>query len=233
MYHFNRTFRKLERICDSIGTELVVGETGWRSHGPVRGKAVPGLANALRYNLELLTWKRRHQVPVLVFAALDERWKEPDDGGWGLWDTTGVLKPGYLELFAGVDVADTWTDTMLIDGPGTPALEFVDVPAVGSTENLVVRTTHVRPATHIVVAYIKVGGGWWIKPYANDYRGLIYPDGLSEEIDITTGGNDTQASQIRVYLIDNDPPADIPVVTGWAGIPAIEGTVAVIDTVRE
>ena len=231
MYHFNKKFSRLKHVTDSVGVDLVVGEAGWRSYGPVRNQAVPSLANAIRYNLELLTWKRRNKVPVLVFAMLDEKWKEPFDGGWELWDTAGALKQGYLQLFQGIDVADTWTDTILIGGSGTPSLEFFQVPPLGSTQNVIVRVSHVRPSTHTLVAYIKVGG-WWIKPYANNYHSLIYPDGLSQEIDVTTGGNDTQASAIRVYLVNDNPPATIPISLGNSSPPVIEAAVAMVEIVR-
>jgi hypothetical protein len=232
MYHFNKKFTRLKRITDSIGVELIVGEAGWRSHGPVRGNAVPSLANTISHNRELLTWKRQKQVPVLVFSVLDEQWKEPNDGGWGMWDINGSLKPGYLELFSGADVADTWSDTAFINGLGTPSIEFVQVPAMGSTQNVIVRVNHVQPSTHTLVTYIKVGSGWWIKPYANNYRSLIYPNGLSQEIDVTTGGSDTQASAIRVYLVNDVPPAAIPVSLGNSALPVIAAAVATVEQLR-
>ncbi|MFW6110287.1 MAG: hypothetical protein ACOC6Q_02580 [Patescibacteria group bacterium] len=66
---------------------------------------------------------------------------------------------------------------------------------------------HVKPADHGVAVYIKVRGGWWTKPYWNSPVTSIAPDG-NWVCDITTGGEDNEATEITAFLIplDYDPP---------------------------
>lgn len=64
-----------------------------------------------------------------------------------------------------------------------------------------------RPVDCRVAVYIKVGNGWWTKPYWNNPLTIILPNG-SWICDITTGGIDSQATAIAAFLFPfgYDPP---------------------------
>lgn len=90
-----------------------------------------------------------------------------------------------------------------------PAIEFTYVPPIGSFNNLTgIVKCITNPTDYKVAVYIKVGGGWWTKPYWSSPSTSIKSD-LTWVCDITTGGNDSQASQIAAFLIQNsfNPPA--------------------------
>jgi hypothetical protein len=67
---------------------------------------------------------------------------------------------------------------------------------------------HVAPVDDFVAVYIKVNGGWWTKPTFADPDTSINCDG-SWTADISTGGEDTQATAISAFLlpIGYAPPA--------------------------
>ena len=104
-----------------------------------------------------------------------------------------------------------------INGPGDPTIEFTHVPKIGSAEDLEGQVWHVTAADHGVAVYIKVGVGWWTKPYWDQPVSLIYPDG-SWRCDITTGGYDQQATEIIAFLIESD--YDPPLANGDQNLPA-------------
>jgi hypothetical protein len=56
------------------------------------------------------------------------------------------------------------------------------------------------PALLQVAVYIKVGGGWWTKPYWASSSISIGPDG-NWGCDITTGGSDRSWTEARAYLL--------------------------------
>jgi parallel beta-helix repeat protein len=99
-------------------------------------------------------------------------------------------------------------------------LAFTHVPPYGSHENLQGQATGCADWTdYNIVVYIKVGDGWWIKPYASPPCTNLNPDG-SWTADITTGGGDPYATVIAAYLL---PPGEAcPVVLGGALPPALE-----------
>jgi hypothetical protein len=87
-------------------------------------------------------------------------------------------------------------------GPGTPKIGLSFVPAKGSFENLRGTVLHVLPADHKVACWITVLGGWFPKPtYQNPVVGIDSNGNWS--CDITTGGVDEQATEIRAYLVTN------------------------------
>ena len=102
--------------------------------------------------------------------------------------------------------SDEDEDCGVIDGDGNPAIWFTYVPPYGSYDNLEGRVSHVLSESYKVAVYIKVGG-WWTKPYWANPKTDIKCDG-SFTADITTGGIDETATEIRAYLIPNsyDPP---------------------------
>jgi hypothetical protein len=83
---------------------------------------------------------------------------------------------------------------------GTATISFTYVPPRGSTSNLRGTVLHALPADHKVFCWIKVSGGWWPKPTFTEPFTAIKADG-SWECDITTGGDDQLAVEVRAYLV--------------------------------
>ena len=74
------------------GKEILIGETGWPSHGRMREGALASRVNQARFVSEILERARRDNFRVNFFEAYDEPWKrrwEGTVGGyWGLFDGT-------------------------------------------------------------------------------------------------------------------------------------------------
>ena len=72
------------------GKDILIGETGWPSHGRMRDGALPSRINQARFVSEILDRARRDNFRVNLFEAYDEPWKrrwEGTVGGyWGLLD---------------------------------------------------------------------------------------------------------------------------------------------------
>ncbi|MCK1641052.1 beta-(1-6) glucans synthase [Bradyrhizobium sp. 157] len=72
------------------GKEILIGETGWPSHGRMRDGALASRVNQARFISEILERARRDNFRVNLFEAYDEPWKrrwEGTVGGyWGLFD---------------------------------------------------------------------------------------------------------------------------------------------------
>ena len=86
MYHLT------QEIAD--GKQVVIGETGWPSNGPVNGTAVPSLANEQRFWHEFLTLAQQEEIEFFFFAAFDELWKTEGGVGpyWGMLDANRINK---------------------------------------------------------------------------------------------------------------------------------------------
>lgn len=117
-------------------------------------------------------------------------------------------------------------------GNSNPQVHLTYVPPKGSSDDLQGRVEGVNPDNYGIAVYIKVGGGWWTKPYFNVPVTYIDSDG-DWTCDITTGGVDPQATAIRVYLIPIEyiPPA----TSGDASLsPDLEqNAVAWVEATRE
>lgn len=116
--------------------------------------------------------------------------------------------------------------------PDDPDLEFTYVPPIGSYENLKGQVCHFSSADYRITVYIKVGSGWWgAKPYWASPLTVIQNDG-SWTCDITTGGNDSQATQIVAYLVlaSYSPPK----MSGGSTLPQEleDNSVAKVETTR-
>lgn len=204
----NHAHRRMMNIAG--GKSVVVSETGWPSGGNQVGCAVPSPENASFFFLNFVSWARANSVQYFYFEALDESWKAnhgegPQGAHWGIWDKDGNLKQGMDAVFDGNTIPENWG---LPGGPGDPAIEFTYVPPHGSFENLTGRVRHVWPSDYKVALYIKVGNGWWTKPYFSNPLTDIRPDGGWRN-DITTGGSDSQATKIAAFVVPNgySPPA--------------------------
>jgi hypothetical protein len=88
-------------------------------------------------------------------------------------------------------------------GPGAPRIELTFVPAIGSFADLRGLALHVLPADHKVACFINVLGTYWPKPTFAQQRVPISAVDGSWTCDITTGGIDEQATEVRAYLVTN------------------------------
>lgn len=210
------------------GKPVLVGETGWPSGGNTIGSAVPSEANAAKFFINFVSWARATGTGYYYFSALDEAWKAkyegPQGARWGVWTSAGAMKPGMQQVFDGATVADNWSTQRIPGGPGTASIEFTAVPPYGSNADLAGRVLHVDPLAHKVAVYIQVAGSWWTKPTAAAPLTSIAASG-AWTTDITTGGNDAQATRIAAFLVRNG--YNPPVLLGSATLPAALGQNAV------
>lgn len=113
-----------------------------------------------------------------------------------------------------------------------PTVTITHVPACGHTDDMLRgRTRHIGPKTHRVAAYVRVpyaqpGGRllWWgAKPFYGS-RNPIATDGTFK-IDVDTGGNDEDATNIAVFVV----PASyrLPDARGTSALPDGLATAAV------
>jgi hypothetical protein len=155
-------------------------------------------------------------------AAFDEPWKANTAEGamgacWGVWNADGTMKPGMSPVFNGERVDDNWSGSVQIPGgPGNPEIAFTFVPALKTFDNLRGRVLHARPSDYVVVVYIRVGLGWWVKPFSASPRTPIALDG-SFTTDITTGGFDSEANTIHAFVVLKDYSP--PVLLGQSEVP--------------
>jgi len=210
MRHINEKHEQLLAMAN--GKTVIVGETGWPSGGDTIGEAVPSAENAAYYFLNFVSWARANEVAYFYFEAFDEPWKAeyegPQGAFWGLWDNNIELKRGMQAVFDGITIPDNWSSVVIAEAPTkTPAIEFTSVPSYGTSGALKGVVRNVNPADYRIAVYIKVGGGWWTKPYWNQPLTAINSNG-SWSCAIVTGGNDQNATQIMAYLIKKgyEPP---------------------------
>lgn len=201
--HLHAQHRKLSKATP--GKEIWVSETGWPSDGETIDKAVPTLQNACYYFLNFISWARAENVNYFYFEALDEPWKQKYEGNqgahWGIWNENGILKNCMDSVFQGSTVDNNWSDTFFIGDPNQPPqIEMTHVPPMGSFSNLQGRAFNLRPGNYDVAVYIKVGAGWWTKPYWDNPVTLINGNG-TWICNITTGAGDSAANEIAAFLI--------------------------------
>jgi len=205
-------------VAEAGGKEVLVSETGWPSGGNTIVDAVPSLENAAFYFRNFVSWARAEGVDYFYFEAFDESWKAsyegPQGAHWGVWTEDGTLKPDMHVVFDGETLPDNWTCMDIPGGTGTPAVELTAVPPIGSSSDLRGQVWHVTPTDYGIAVYIKVLGGWWTKPFWNNPVTSINCDG-SWVCDITTGGSDSEATDIAAFLI---PLTYTPPTAAWDGV---------------
>ncbi|MCL2716222.1 MAG: beta-(1-6) glucans synthase [Alphaproteobacteria bacterium] len=73
------------------GKEILIGETGWPSHGRMREGALPSRTNQARVVSEILSLARAQNFRVNLIEAYDQPWKRRIEGTvggyWGLFDS--------------------------------------------------------------------------------------------------------------------------------------------------
>jgi len=175
----------------SGGKEVIISEVGWPSAGDKVGSAVASLVNANFYFLNFVSWATAKNVKYFYFEAFDEPYKINYEGAagpnWGLFDSDNYLKNGMEAVFDGKVMTDNWSTT--------PKFSITSIGA-----NLSGRAENIYPEEYRVVAYIKVKSGWWVKPYYSYPLTVINPDG-TWVCDITTGGQDDQATEVLAFLV--------------------------------
>ena len=221
--------QEYQQVVTAAGTKpVVISETGWPSAGNTVGAAVASPENANLFALQFFTWASAYGIAAFYFEAFDETWKANTEGPagahWGIWDTTGAIKPGMDAFFNGQTAAVTCNGPI----PGPVAVKFTYVPPYGSGDVLEVQVTGVRPADYVLAAYINVYGGWWTKPSWAQPTVTINPDG-SARIPIVTGGIDQYATDVAVFLI---PAGTVPPSAGASGLPTIASAVASLQVNR-
>ena len=97
---------RMQVVAAFPGKDILIGETGWPSHGRMRDGALPSRINQARFASEILDRARRDNFRVNFFEAYDEPWKrrwEGTVGGyWGLLDGTDRK----LKYPAGADISN-------------------------------------------------------------------------------------------------------------------------------
>ena len=97
---------RLQLVTAFPGKEILIGETGWPSHGRMRDGALPSRINQARFISEMLDRAAREKFRVNLFEAYDEPWKrrwEGTVGGyWGSLDATDRK----LKYPAGVEISN-------------------------------------------------------------------------------------------------------------------------------
>ena len=88
------------------GKEILIGETGWPSHGRMREGALPSRTNQARIVSEILDLAKRENFRVNLIEAYDALWKRQWEGtvggNWGLFD--GVYRK--LKYPAGIAISN-------------------------------------------------------------------------------------------------------------------------------
>lgn len=97
-----------------------------------------------------------------------------------------------------------------------PSIVFTFVPPRGAYQHLQGRVLHADPVTHVLSVAIFVGG-WWTKPTFAQPTVALRGDG-TWSANITTGGNDPDATAIAAFLVPVGFPP--PLLAGDATLPA-------------
>jgi exo-beta-1,3-glucanase (GH17 family) len=88
------------------GKDILIGETGWPSHGRMREGALPSRTNQARIVSEILDLAKREHFHVNLIEAYDASWKREWEGtvggNWGLFD--GVRRE--LKYPAGIPISN-------------------------------------------------------------------------------------------------------------------------------
>lgn len=199
MQGFHQSYLSILNI--GAGKEILVTECGWKTSGSKSGEAVPSLSNAIRYNRELLNWSKALGVEVNIFAAFDEPWKESsNDNGWGLFNSDATLKTGMESIFAPVEKIDSTWQCHKLDNGSADTINFDFVPPIGSSYDLKGHINFLKPCDYRIATNIKVNGNWWPKPYYSQLTVPVLCNG-DFTVDVTTGGRDTEATEIELFLV--------------------------------
>lgn len=220
----------------------VLAQNAFGSSGPsneiqlqVGGDGVPGrvfsLTGAVAGNSVALSWIAPSSGPPASFVIEAGRSAGATDiaafdiGSTATSVTLSSVPAGtyYVRVRAknSAGVGAPSNEIMLDIGPpcvaSSATFRLIFVPRFGSSDNLRGQLCHLNPAEYRVAVYIKVANTYWVKPLAAQPLTPIQADG-SWITDITTGGNDPLATEIRAYLVSR--VYNPPILLGSATIPA-------------
>ncbi|RJR31289.1 hypothetical protein C4569_02495 [Candidatus Parcubacteria bacterium] len=128
------------------------------------------------------------------FEGFDQPWREAEiERHLGLYynDRSEKLAAGNLSL---------------------PGINLLDVPILGSQDNLKGRVLNVVPSDFRIISYIKVDSSWYIRPSSLSPFTVIESDGRFE-VDITTQPGDENADEIALFVVSPayvPPPSSLP-----------------------
>ncbi len=119
-------------------------------------------------------------------------------------------------------------DYLVVAAVGDKPIKILGVPPKGQNGSAVGMVFGVSRDDYSVATLIRVYGNWWTKPTFGSPLTPIWVNDLWEA-NITTGGVDSQADEIRAYLIPKT--ASVPLVGGDWNIPK-EYNAFVYDSVK-
>lgn len=94
--------------------KIVIGETGWPSHGYNNNKAVPSIENQALAIRGFINLAHKHGWHYNIIEAFDQPWKGYDEGNvgqyWGIFTTNRTLK---FQLAGDVEVNEYWLYQMI------------------------------------------------------------------------------------------------------------------------
>ena len=89
--HIERIYQKMQREAEAIvpGKPILIGESGWPSHGRQRGRAVPGVVNEASFIRGLIHTANKNGFDYNIIEAFNQPWKSELEGvvggNWGLF----------------------------------------------------------------------------------------------------------------------------------------------------
>ncbi|OQS06004.1 glucan 1,3-beta-glucosidase, partial [Thraustotheca clavata] len=103
MINFKKKYDTLVAVAK--GKTIQIGETGWASGGINANASEASPSNHAQYLLNFYNYANFHNLTYFYFAAFDDAWKAKQPGMandveayFGLYDSTGTLKPGIVSL---------------------------------------------------------------------------------------------------------------------------------------
>jgi exo-beta-1,3-glucanase (GH17 family) len=88
--HIEKIVQRIKEKALGMGQDkpILIGESGWPSHGRQRGSAVPSVVNAAKFTRSLLQVAARHNFDYNIIEAFNQPWKNDFEGvagaNWGL-----------------------------------------------------------------------------------------------------------------------------------------------------
>ena len=154
--------------------------------------------------MDFTSWARARNVGYFYHEAFDTP-DYPLYHHYGIWDKHGQLVPGMDRTLSGESVADNWSVMPIDLGPKQiippdASIQITYVPPANECGTVGGDVANVNPADFRVRLYIRVRGGWYVKPYESKPDTDILPDG-SWSTDMCTGGVDSEADRFRAFLI--------------------------------
>ncbi len=89
--HIERIYKHVRKEADNVapGKAILIGESGWPSHGKQRGWAVPGVVNEAKFIRGLIKVANENGFDCNIVEAINQSWKSELEGvvgaNWGLY----------------------------------------------------------------------------------------------------------------------------------------------------